>query len=348
MDSITQAVLGAAVAEAGFRHRLGRKAVFFGALCGTLPDLDVFTAAIDPWFELQHHRGVTHSLLVLPLVSPLIGWLGWRGAGRRGAWTTWAHCAFWALITHPLLDVCTSYGTQLLAPLSKARFAVDCVSIVDPVYTLPLVLATVLALRRGPGGAPTHALRRRAQAVARGALGWGLVWLAVGAANHRVVEGRFRAALEAAGTPPVHLRVMPTLLNHLAFRVVARDAAGAIHCGTMSVLADVPPALETVPPVDDPAVALALAHPKGALMDRFADGLTGVRVEHENGRTIVFLDDLRYGLSRAPARALWGARAVVEDGAVVSVARTNNRDPAMMKGELGALWSVLWTGRVAP
>jgi inner membrane protein len=340
VDSITQAVLGAAVAEAGFRRELGRKAVFFGAICGTLPDLDIFTAAIDPWFELEHHRGVTHSLLVLPLVSPLVGWLGWRGLRGKGRWTTWAHCAFWALITHPLLDVCTSYGTQLLAPLSRSRFAVDCVSIVDPVYTLPLVFATVLALRKGEG-----AVRQRSRRAAWAALGWGLCWLGVGAVNHGIVAERFETALAEAGVEPVHTRVMPTLLNHFAFRVAAKDTAGALHVGTMSVLADVPPELVRIAPVADPAIDLALAHPNGQLIAWFADGLLRVRVDHEGDQTVVRLDDQRYGLYQQPEQALWGARAVVQNGVVKELRRTNNRDAGRMRGQLAALWRLVWTGR---
>ena len=76
MDSITQAVLGATIAEAGFRRRLGGRAVAFGAICGALPDLDIAAGFIDQWATLTNHRGFSHSLLVLPLVAVGMGWVG--------------------------------------------------------------------------------------------------------------------------------------------------------------------------------------------------------------------------------------------------------------------------------
>lgn len=339
MDSITQAVLGAAIAEAGFRKDLGRGAVFFGALCGTMPDFDVFTAAIDPWFELQHHRGVSHSLVVLPFVAPIVGWAAWRLRDRRSTWQRWSHCAFWALITHPLLDVCTSYGTQLLAPLSNRRFAIDWVSIVDPVFTVPLIIATVMALRRGD-----KARRQHSRTVAMAAVLWGLAWLGIGGINHSIVAARARAALSQEGVAVDKLRVAPTLLNHLAFRVVARDRAGDIHVSTMSLLADIPPSFTRVKSDRGPAVDLALAHPKGALMTWFSDGLVSTTVRDEGDRRIVRIDDMRYGLIQSPSQSLWGAEATIQDGVVVDVVRVHRRDPQAMKRELSALWSVVWTG----
>jgi len=227
MDSITQAVLGAAIAEAGFRKKLGRRALFFGAACGTFPDLDIVSATIDPWLDLVAHRGPTHSLLVLPVIALGAGLIGAR-IGRKGSWKTWAHCAFWALITHPLLDVFTSYGTQLLSPLSFRRFAFDAISIVDPVYTFPLIGALLLAFRAG-----TVQWRIRTQRLAALALGWGCCWIGVGLINHGIAWGHAERTLEEAGFEPVAMRVMPLLLNHFSFRYTARDADGRLPSATL-------------------------------------------------------------------------------------------------------------------
>lgn len=87
------------------------------------PDIDVVAKAAGPLAEWTWHRSVTHSLLLLPLVGLVAGYaLGrWKG----GALSSWIGLAVVALVSHPLLDFCTSYGTQLLAPFSDRRFALD-------------------------------------------------------------------------------------------------------------------------------------------------------------------------------------------------------------------------------
>jgi inner membrane protein len=117
MDTVTQALLGASVAEAGFARRLGRRALWWGALGGLLPDLDVLAVAFDgPFGEFRYHRGITHSLWFGPVLGPLLGWGVWRLYRRRGrdpgplaAWVglftlaLFTHLAAWALRQQPRL-----------------------------------------------------------------------------------------------------------------------------------------------------------------------------------------------------------------------------------------------------
>ena len=133
MDTVTQIVLGATIAEAGFRHKLGIKSLLFGGFCGWLPDIDIFFHS-GGWEEMVAHRGITHSILFLPLIAPLVGEIAHRLDGMKSSRWTWMHLAFWALITHPLLDWNTSYGTQLLYPFLTHRFALDSVAIIDLFY----------------------------------------------------------------------------------------------------------------------------------------------------------------------------------------------------------------------
>ncbi|HRL22618.1 MAG TPA: metal-dependent hydrolase, partial [Alcaligenes sp.] len=150
MDSVTQAVLGASICGSLLGRQYGRKALLAGAVLATLPDLDVFIAYPDPITAMVSHRGFSHSLFVLSGLSLLIALLwkllrpdGRASAGRLGlaVWLT--------LITHPLLDALTSYGTQLLWPMHPTPTTWSTIFIIDPLYTLPLLLATVLGLVRG-------------------------------------------------------------------------------------------------------------------------------------------------------------------------------------------------------
>jgi inner membrane protein len=149
MDSLSQIVLGAAVAAvvAPARHR--RAALLAGAALGTLPDLDSFPIMLfthDPVALMTLHRSFSHSLLVLPLAGWLLWWLFKRGSGRVAqAPRRWFWAIQLALVTHPLLDAFTVYGTQLLWPLPAPPAMWSSVFIIDPLYTVWLLIACIAA-----------------------------------------------------------------------------------------------------------------------------------------------------------------------------------------------------------
>ncbi|MDG2448397.1 MAG: metal-dependent hydrolase, partial [Saprospiraceae bacterium] len=141
MDSITQAVLGAAIGEAVAGRKIGHKAAIAGAVIGTIPDLDVlFIPFLDEMTKMSFHRGYSHSILFCLVTAFLIAFamskIKWIGdLSYRKAWMV----SFFALFTHVLLDAFTTYGTQLLLPFSDWRISFDSINIVDPIYTLPLM-----------------------------------------------------------------------------------------------------------------------------------------------------------------------------------------------------------------
>lgn len=212
MDSLTQIVLGAAVGEVVLGKKIGNRAMLWGAVGGTIPDLDVlgglFLSEID---NLAFHRGFSHSILFCIIGSFLFGWLvneiymsryhkwiaiiaksfagiliisafqflftrlfpnnfiplviaslgvfllTYRTIKKRyfeSVWampnaTTrdWQWLFFWALITHPLLDCFTMYGTQLFLPFSDVRVAWSTISVADPLYTVPFLICLIIASR---------------------------------------------------------------------------------------------------------------------------------------------------------------------------------------------------------
>ena len=151
MDLITQGLLGATVAQAGFQRKLGRRALVWGALVGMLPDADVFVKLLssNPFAEILYHRGFTHSIWFGPLMGPLLGYLvyrWYRSEGRKDSLSTWIGLMIWCLLTHPLLDVFTIYGTQLLAPLSSHRFMIPAISVIDPIYSGILLISIFIGI----------------------------------------------------------------------------------------------------------------------------------------------------------------------------------------------------------
>jgi inner membrane protein len=154
MDSLTQIVLGAACGEIALGKKIGNKALLFGAIGGTIPDLDVFIGKFLYTNEVQtmaFHRGFMHSLLFAVLAAFFFGWFAYKlyNSGKRKESTVqkdWIWLFFLSIFTHPILDCFTPYGTQLFAPFSNYRVAFNTISVVDPMYTIPFLICMLVVL----------------------------------------------------------------------------------------------------------------------------------------------------------------------------------------------------------
>ena len=152
MDSLTQIILGAAVAEAVLGKKVGNKAMLYGAIAGTFPDLDIFAGYFtDTVSALEIHRGFTHSIFFSAVFAPLFGWLISKIERRSiASWKDWSLLMFWGLFTHPVLDSFTTWGTQLFWPF-ETRLAFKNIFVIDPIYTLPFLVFLILAMRAERG-----------------------------------------------------------------------------------------------------------------------------------------------------------------------------------------------------
>ena len=173
MDSLTQIALGAAVGTAVLGRKVGPRAALWGAVCGTLPDLDVLLPYGDPVRDFTFHRAESHSLFWLTVASPALALLIHRLHRRAGAsYREWLALVWLALVTHPLLDAMTVYGTQVLLPFSDYPVGVGSVFIIDPLYTVPLIagivgLAVAAQSRPGPRAALERGRPRAEHALSR-------------------------------------------------------------------------------------------------------------------------------------------------------------------------------------
>ena len=147
MDSVTQLALGASVAAVCVPAKDRRRALVVGTALGTLPDLDVIIDYGNAVANFTLHRGFSHSLLVLIPFAALL-WLILRRyyTPVREAPKPWFWAILLALITHPLLDAHTAYGTQLFWPLAVTPTMWSTLFIIDPLYTLPLLVAVIVEL----------------------------------------------------------------------------------------------------------------------------------------------------------------------------------------------------------
>ncbi len=324
MDTFTQIVLGAAVGQATARKTLGRSALALGAAGGLIPDLDVLVVGpLGSLAEWQYHRGVTHSLFFGPVVGPILGYAMWRIYRR---WWPQSRCAaptalgpiiavlVLALVTHPLLDLFTIYGTQLLAPFSNARFAIPAVPIIDPVYTLVLLAGVAVGLLSRMGV--------RAHAAAAAALTLSSAYLFYGWAQNQAAEAEARRQLAAHGVTVGTVRAYTTIFQPWLRRVVAQDGDG-VRIGFVSTWAPAEIAWTCLRRPHDPAVAAATATPAAQVLAWFADGQIWPQLRRDDtGRTVVRLTDLRYGAPGATVAGWWGVDVVIgPDGQPIDAAR---------------------------
>jgi inner membrane protein len=211
MDPLTQGVLGASLPQAMASRRDAVKAGILGFLAGMAPDLDILIrSSTDPLLFLEFHRQFTHALVFIPFGGLLCALVLHALLGRRWQLSFRLTLLFCTLgyATHALLDACTTYGTMLLWPFSDARIAWNTVSVIDPVFTLPVVFLVLFAgLRRQP-------------ALARLALVWAVVYLSLGLWNRNTAVELGQSLAESRGHSPVRLEAKPSFANILVWKIV--------------------------------------------------------------------------------------------------------------------------------
>lgn len=239
MDSITQAMLGASIGGAMLGRWHGRKALVAGALLGTLPDMDVVINYGDAVANMTYHRGFSHSLLVLTALSLLLAWLWWRWRPHADYSATRLGLCIWLiLVTHVTLDAFTSYGTQLFWPLTTAPVAISSIFIIDPLYSVPLLLAVLIGLVIG--------LKGKGLSLQYAALTVSTLYLASTLVGKQMAGNNLQLALERDGIEPQAVFVTPTPFNTVLWRVVAVDGDDYYE-GLVSWLDNQPPVLERLP-----------------------------------------------------------------------------------------------------
>ena len=231
MDSITQATLGAAVGEALLGKKLGNRAVAWGLLFGTLPDLDVIVAPfLDTARQLEFHRGASHSLLVMVIASVALArplaklWKKEKISPARAGWFV-----FLAWSTHVLIDCFTVYGTSVLWPFSETRVAFNNLFIIDPLYTLPLLVSLVwLCFCR------SKKLQQKRARLLKWGLGISTAYVALTFGLKAIASSAFDADLARRAVTYERRMETPTAFNTLLWRSVV-DRGDEFWVGYRSV-----------------------------------------------------------------------------------------------------------------
>ncbi len=335
MDPLTQGALGAALPQATRSKNKTHVGIAgaLGFLAGMAPDLDVLIRSeTDPLLYLEYHRQFTHSLIFIPVGGAIcalaLHWL----LGRRWQLTylqTFLFCTL-GFATHAFLDASTSYGTVLFWPFSNERFAWSIISIVDPLFTVPVAILVVLAgLRRRP-------------VLARIALAWAGLYLTAGLLQHHAALAMGEEIAASRGHTPIRLEVKPSFANILVWRVIYetpdRYYVDAVRAG---VQPQVFPGV-SIPKLDydrdlpwlDPASQQARDIER---FRWFSNGFVAEDPEHPN-RVI----DVRYSFVPNSVSALWSIQLGPEAPPTAHARYQTHRGQA--RESLGILWRMVSGG----
>ena len=306
MDPFSQAAVGALAAHGVAGRRLGLRALALGAAAGALPDIDVLFSAGGDYFDaLAGHRGITHSLFFAPIIGPLLGWMVWgvEKSRDRERLKRWMLALASALFSHPLLDVMTPYGTQLLAPFSNARFAIDAMPIIDPLFTL-ILIAGVLACCRRPASRLAPLL----------ALGLSTGYIGYAYSLNEGAAALARKQLAETGVSNAQVAAYPTMLQIHLRRVVARSP-DVVRSGFVSMWKPCRIEWGTAPVLENELVAAWRSTREGRIFEWFAMGW----VLHWRDAARLISADLRYGFVQDPRMSVFTTVGELDAGRLVRV-----------------------------
>ena len=209
MDPVSQGILGGSAALSTTRKSHLFTAVLCGILAGMAPDLDALIRSDnDPLLYLEYHRQFTHALIFIPLGAWICAFVFRFTFARRLEFRHIYLYSFVGYATHGLLDSCTTYGTQLLWPFSTTRVAWHSVSIIDPLFTLPLILIVLFGLLK------------RSHLYGYVALGWALFYLSLGAWQGHRAQSYGEQIAASRGHNPIRLAAKPSFANILVWKII--------------------------------------------------------------------------------------------------------------------------------
>ena len=311
MDSLTQATLGAAVGEALLGKKLGNRAVAWGLLFGTLPDLDViFSPFLDNARQLAFHRGASHSLLLMVIASlALAKPLAKLWKKEKISPTRAGSFVFLVWFTHVLIDCFTVYGTSVLWPFSETRVAFNNLFIIDPLYTLPLLVSLVwLCYCR------TKKLQKKRTRLLQWGLGISTAYVALTFGLKYLISSSFEADLARREITYQRRMEAPTAFNTLLWRSVV-DRGDELWVGYRSVFES------------------SSAPVRWTIYPRRAETLTGLEKEREVETVKWF--SRGWWIARPHAEGVWIADMRFGE------TRTYDDKPGMVDSRIMFSWSFL-------
>jgi len=209
MDPLSQGTVGAAFAQSTANKNNILRIGVIGFLAGLAPDLDILIrSSDDPILFLEYHRQFTHSLFFIPFGSLIVALLIFPLVKRSMGFKTVYLASLLGYATHGLLDACTSYGTQLFWPFSNERVTWNNISIIDPLFTIPILIFVGTAIKT------------RKRLFSFFAIGWAAFYLSLGFVQY---ERTLSVAIELAhsrGHNAERLTLKPSFGNLILWKSI--------------------------------------------------------------------------------------------------------------------------------
>jgi inner membrane protein len=221
MDSLTHIAIGACLGEVFAGKKLGKKALLWGALAQSIPDIDFIAAAWSGTAEnLLAHRGFTHSFLFAAIITPVMALLAERWHRPHNiSIKKWMQFFGVQVMVHLLIDGMNVYGAGWFEPFSHLRVSYNWIYVADPFFSIwPGISLVLLLIMRKKNS--------RRLWWARFALVMSSVYLLYCGLNKFTIDRDVRAILAKQEIPYNHYFTTPTPLNNWLWYVVAATDSG--------------------------------------------------------------------------------------------------------------------------
>lgn len=304
MDPLTHGIAGAIVSQSLARRDEFKYASLTGALSAMSADLDIFIhSSQDPLMVVDFHRHFTHSLFFVPIGGIICAFILWLLLRKK---IPFKRLAIYSLVAYPtagLLDTCNSYGVSLLWPLYDARISWNIISVIDPLFTLPLAVIAIAAIRK------------RSVNIARIGILFAILYLLTGMYQKDRVENYITDLADSRGHHAERLFVHPTLGNLILWRSIYEHEGiyyvDAVRAGVFSGMK-----LYNGESIDkfDAQTDIEKINGREGLyedimrFDHFTLGYMVISPDHAN-----VISDLRYSPVPNSTKPLWGIRIAPEE-----------------------------------
>ena len=307
MDPLSQAALGASLSQSFAKDKTKQfSALVIGALAGMAPDLDILIQSTDdPLLFLEFHRQFTHSLIFIPFGALLCALVFYPFAKKKLSFAQIYLFSFLAYATHGLLDACTSYGTQLFWPFANVRIAWSVVSIIDPLFTVPLIIFILLAVVR------------KKVVYARLGFAYAVVFLSLGVLQNQRSEAAAVELAQQRGHQVERVNTKPSFGNRHVWKIIY-EYDGRYYVDAVKLLWDVEyiegSSIEKLDVKRDfPWLPSESQLAKDIERFRwFSDDFLAVSIDDEK-----IITDVRYSLLPNEIKFMWGIevnKSLIDDG----------------------------------
>jgi inner membrane protein len=285
MDSLTHIVIGACIGEAVLGKKIGRKAMLWGALAQSIPDIDFIAGLwMDTAHELVAHRGFTHSFLFAGIASYFLAMIAEKWHRPHNiSMERWIGFFAFEILTHLFLDAFNNYGVGWFEPFSEKRISFNTIYVADPFFSIaPGICFLVLLFMK------KNFPKRRRWAMA--GLWIPILYLGYATINKLTIDLSVREMAEKQQISYNRYFTTPAVLNSWLWFIVLEDSSG-YHVGYRSVfdrkkklnLGYFPRNQELLAPIND--------HVEVQLLKKFSQGFYTMEKWND---TLVF-NDLRFG-----------------------------------------------------